>query len=334
MDRNCIRYRPSQYSKATVVAFLLFMSGMAYSTEKVSDETFVDGLAATVKSVPILHSEIQSKIERGQTVIISPYPAKEDASEFEKALQDQINFELILQRVDELELSVTESEIDSEISKFLSSRKLTLAGLQEALEQQGMTYEQYKEDFADQIVIRKFQGRVINPLIKITDKDLESYYLKRVGSTSENVSLKLRQIFIKTPSDSSDVVTEGKLDRAQEVYEKLKAGMDFGEAAKVFSDLPGATENGGAMAAIQLSDLSQQVRDVIAPLAEGEFTQPISTPAGYYIFFLEKRQFSGSSGFDKQKQRLEFELRSEELANQTQKWLVEQRRLSKIKIIN
>jgi peptidyl-prolyl cis-trans isomerase SurA len=299
-----------------------------------AQEQLVDRVVATVNDSPVLHSEIKSKIDRGQSVIISSHPAKEEASEFEKALQDQINFELILQKVDELELTVDESQIESEIKTFIKNRNMSLDELKQALQQQGMTYAQYKEDFADQMIIRKFQGRVINPLIKVTDKDLESYYLKRVGSTSENVTLNLRQIYIMTPPDATPVVVDGKRKRAREVYEKIKAGTAFSEAAKIYSDAPGATENGGQMPPVQMSDLAEQIRGLVAPLSAGEFTEPVETPAGFYIFYLEKKQFSGSSDFAKQKSRLEFELRSEELATQTQKWLNEQRRRSKINVIN
>ena len=75
------------------------------------------------------------------------------------------------------------------------------------------------------------------------------------------------------------------------------------------------------------------IRSNLEALGIGAFTKPIETPGGYFIFYVEKRQFAGSDDFGRQKKKLEFELRSLELESQTMKWLAEERRRSKIEII-
>jgi peptidyl-prolyl cis-trans isomerase SurA len=312
---------------------LCLMASLYPSFGNAAGEKVVDRIVAEVNGDALLLSDVEDKIKTGQVVVVSEYPATDKDSDFEKALQDQINFKLILQRVDELEITVEDGEVEAEIKEFLKQRNLNDEGLKEALSQQGMTYAEYKKDFKNQMMVRKFQGRVIGPLIKVTDKDLENYFLKKTGTTSDNVRLQLRQIFIKIPGDAIATVVEGKNSRAREVHQKLLAGMNFGEAAKLYSDDPAAQENGGFMNEVKLNELSDMIRPEIETLTTGAFTQPIKTPGGFYIFYLEKKRFSGSDDFGRQKKQLEYELKNIEFASQTKKWLAEQRRRSKIKII-
>ena len=250
MGRASHEHGKRKNTKAYLVAVLSLLS-----FPLMAQETLVDRIAAIVNGKPVMYSEIQKKIKKGQPVSLSQYPAKDSDSDYDKALNDEINYQLVLQKIEEFEIEISDADVDAEIQAFLKQRNLSPAGLREALRGQGMTYEEYQKDFRNQMIMRKFQGRVISPLIKITDKDIENYYIKKTGSTSENVRLRLRKIFISIPSGAVTAVRKAKEDRAKEVYGKLENGMDFVEAAKIYSDDPGAKESGGLMPAVKLNDL-------------------------------------------------------------------------------
>jgi parvulin-like peptidyl-prolyl isomerase len=295
-------------------------------------EELIDKVVAVVNGVPILHSEVETKVRSG-FFSVSFFPAAEDAPIFEKALQDAINFQLILQRAEELDIEVTDTELDQEINYNLERRGQNKDGLVDALKQAGMDYQEYREDFRKQVVFRRFQGMVIRPMIKITDKDLETFYLKKTGSTAENVRLILRQILIKVPEGSVDEVVQGKLKLARSIYQKLESGTEFEQAARIYSDLEGARENGGLMSGVKLSDLSDSIRKEVEKLDAGKFTLPVRSPLGFHIFFLESKKFSGSDEFLKQKRELENELMMVEAEAQTKRWLTDFRRKNEIKIV-
>jgi parvulin-like peptidyl-prolyl isomerase len=87
------------------------------------------------------------------------------------------------------------------------------------------------------------------------------------------------------------------------------------------------------MPAMKLSDLSANIRKEISPLAVGQVSKPIKVAGNFHIFKLEEKTFSGSDDYARSKRKLEFELRSLEIFDQTQKWIVDQRRRSKIIIM-
>jgi len=298
-----------------------------------SGEVLLDRIVAVVDGHPILYSDVMQKVARGPLIVVSAYPAEDNAPAYDRALQDAINFELVLSKAKDLEIDVRDEEVDQEIKSFLQSRGLSQDGLMDHLQQAGLKFADYKRDFRDQMILRRFQGRVITPLVKVTDKDVETYYLKKSGATSDLVELVLRQILIAASSSATPDVIAAKKKLAAEVHQKLVDGMAFPEAVKVYSDEDDARENGGLMAPVKLKDLATQIRAVIEPLEVGKFTDPVRTPLGFHIFYLEAKKFSGSDEFKSQKKQLEFELRNIELANQTKRWLTEQRQKSDVKII-
>jgi peptidyl-prolyl cis-trans isomerase SurA len=296
-------------------------------------ETLVDRLVAEVNGEGVTYSEVMDKVKNGPLVVVSSAPAPTGASPFETALQDLINFRLILQKAQELEIDVSDEKLDEEIAGFLEKRKLTIEGLKDALKEQGMTFANYRQDFRNQAILNQFQGRVIYPAIKLTDRDVEAYYLKTSGNSNDSLRLTLRQLFIEVRQDAGEVVKKGKEALAQKAFQELSSGLSFEQAVKVYSDAEDARANGGLMPPLFLKDLAASFQKVIQNLEEGQFSTPIKTPNGYFLFFLEKKSFAGSDEFQKQKRELEMKLRQEEVEHQTAKWLEDERRKSKVRIV-
>jgi parvulin-like peptidyl-prolyl isomerase len=298
-----------------------------------SGEVLLDRVAAVVDGRPILYSDIRAKVEKGPLVVVSEFPLEETAPAYDRALQDSVNFELMLSKAKELEIDVRDDEVDADIKSFLEARGLNQEGLLEHLKQSQMTLADYKKDFKNQMILRKFQGRVIAPLIKITDKDVETYYLKRAGSASDLIELVLRHILISVPKGSVPAVIEAKRKLAAEVHQKIADGMAFQEAAKIYSDEQRARESGGLMAPVRAKDLIGPIREGVESLEVGQITQPIQTSLGFHLFQLDQKKFAGSQEFLSKKRQLENELRNQELVEQTRHWLSEQRQRTKIELL-
>jgi peptidyl-prolyl cis-trans isomerase SurA len=303
---------------------------VAYAAE---GETLVDRVVGTVDGHPVLYSDVQQKVTKGPLVVVSDYPAEESSPVFERALQDALNYQLVMEKAKDLDIDVRDDEVESEITSFLATRGLNKDGLMEHLKQEGMTYEDYRRDFKDQMILRRFQGRVIGPLVKVTDKDVETYYLKKAGSDTDLVELVLRQILIAVPTGASEDVFEAKQKLAREVHQRLTGGMPFVDAVVVYSDESTARDKKGAMAPVRAKDLATPIRIEVENLEPGQFSMPVKTAMGFHIFLLEERRFSGGSEFLRMKGQLEAELRGQELADQTRRWLIEQRQRSKVEII-
>lgn len=298
-----------------------------------ADETLVDRIAAVVDGAPILHSVVTDKVEHGPLVVVSDFPSDEQSPAYQRALNDLINFELINKKVREYEIDIKPEELDAEINQYLSGRGLTREQLDEYLTREGKTYDEYKLTFRDSMLVSRFQGRVINPFVKITDKDVENFYVRKSGSSTDMIEITLRQILISIPTDANPDIVSAKQALAREIQQKVAGGASFAEMARIYSDDSSSKDNGGLLPKITLKDLAQSLRTHVESLEIGKSTAPIRLDNGFALFYVDDKRFASSAEFESKKRELEYELRSIEIQNQTRRWLSEQRQKSKVEII-
>ena len=332
MGRN--RPQHNSYQKFTnLLTGIAFSSSLFVSHIGISAE-LIDRLVAEVNGSAITLSEAKIKVDKGPLVEVSPFPAQEKDPPLQVAIHDLINKKLILQKADELEIEVTDAAVTEEIERFMKGRNLTKDQLNEALGEQGMSYDQYREDFKTQMIMNQFQGRELLPQIKISDRDVQLYYLRQSGSAAENVRLVLRQLQISLSPDAVDSVKEGKRSLVDKAYQELEGGMPFEQVVKIYSDNDEARKSGGLMSPLYVKDLAPLFQTAVKDLDEGKYSKPIETPVGYFIFYVDKKEFSGSDEYKKQRAQLEGALRQEEMGRLLARWIEGQRKKSDIKILN
>jgi parvulin-like peptidyl-prolyl isomerase len=306
---------------------ILFVSLSFLSTSAMA-RTLVDRLVAEVDDTPITYVEVLDKAHL-QNVIVSTYPATENSSPFDAALQDLINTELVLAKAAELGIEFSDERTTQRINEIMQEQNLTMDQLVQVLREQGTTYEQYFKDAKMRFLVGQFIGGFIVPQVNFTEKELETYYMKTSGIKEENVKVTLRQILLTANADN----IEAKKAQANDVINKLNGGLAFDQAVQQFSEAPDAKATAGLMPSLALSDLSQEFRQAIAPLEVGQFTQPIVTGFGVFIFYVENKEIGENEDFAKNRQELEYRFRQEKAFKQLDKWLAGERNKSNIRVL-
>ena len=266
-------------------------------------------------------------------VIISEFPSLETDKPFDRALNDSINFQLILQRAKELDIDVNDEDLEKEIQKFLVERSSTKEKLIEFLKKENQSYEDYRVDFKNQIVLRRFQGKVILPSIKITEKDLETFYLSKSESLSGVSELSMRQIVVKYDDTMTAEQKKVKDATIKELMLRLTTGMSFEDAVKVYSDDEEGRQSGGLTKGIQSKDLTPQIRQVVETLNPGAHSQPVLIAGAYRVFQVLEREISGNQEFKNKRAQLQKQLELIELSRQTNNWISSQRQRASVKLL-
>ena len=278
---------------------------------------------------PILMSEINTKVKTGPLVLISDFPADEKSEPFQRALQDSINFQLMKAAAEELEIEIADEEVESQITKILDNQKASRSQLAEFLKQQGKSYADYKQDFRNQLLLRRFQGRVIMPLVKISEEQIRSFYLEKSGKSAESITFDIKQLLIPVDSGASIKAKQAKKELIEEAFQKISGGLDFDKAAKLYSSSQGVS----LMKAVKVNDLAPDIKKAVQFLDKGEVSLPVETGVGYHLFYIVKKDYAGDSKYLKQKRQLEFELRNREINSQLKLWLESERQKRKVSII-
>lgn len=314
----------------SLIIWLLFTPTLFAQVE--SNEVLLNRVLCIVDSRPIFHSDIQKKVEVGPIILVSEFPSDKEASPYEKALNDAINFELILSASKDLDIEVSDSDLELEIGRYLEEQRISKEKLVDLLKNEGETYEGYRSDFKNQLILRRFQRKVIAPSIKVTDKDIETYYLTQSNTdNTDSIEVTLQQIQISIRPDQPKELQEARKLLVQDLGLKLKSTTDFTEAAGLYSDENSSTK--GAPFTVRLKDLASNLKSSIEALKPGEVSNPIPIGPNFLFIKLVDRKVTLNREFETQKQKLEQELKILELRNQTNKWLSEQRQRSTIKYI-
>ncbi len=284
----------------------------------------LDRVLATVNGDAVFYHEVQDKLKTSNIVLFSSYPAGESASDYEKALNDEINIKLVTQAAKGLGID-DEGDVDQKIADFLSSNHLTKKELLKELESQGISFEKYRKDFQDQMILKDFQSRVIYPMVKMTDKDLEAYYLRKTSKNDRsNLKYDLRMIFIKDGKDAKE--------KTQVVVGELKSGKTFEEVVRLYSDDSSTRKEGGLISGIYLRDLSVDIAGVVKDMKPSTYSTPVKSSDGYYIVYLVSTSLGEDKNFNSSKQKLQAEYSQELYQRQLTSWLESQRRKSQIVI--
>ena len=116
--------------------------------------------------------------------------------------------------------------------------------------------------------------------------------------------IKTSHIMIQFAEEDSEEVLADKEKKANEIYEKLKAGADFSEMAKQYSDDKGSSKDGGALPWFGTGRMVENFENAAFALENnGDFSQPIKTRFGWHI--IQRNDLKGIPTFEEIEEDLE-----------------------------
>jgi peptidyl-prolyl cis-trans isomerase D len=134
-------------------------------------------------------------------------------------------------------------------------------------------------DFADEVVI--------------SDEEVKSYYEENIDMFQEERQVKARHILFKVDPESSEEEEEKVKERALSVLEKARAGEDFADLAKEYSEGP-SSEQGGDLGYFPRGQMVKPFDDAAFGMKKGEISDLVKTQFGYHIIKVEDIKEAGT----------------------------------------
>ncbi|RLB41009.1 MAG: hypothetical protein DRH12_09230 [Deltaproteobacteria bacterium] len=151
-------------------------------------------------------------------------------------------------------------------------------------------FEKHKEEFR---VPEKIRVRyiVINPdefkdKVKITDEEIREYYEDNLASFRVKRQIKARHILFRLPPDATKEQEKKVRKKAEEVLKEARAGKDFAELAKKYSEGP-TKSKGGDLGYFSKGMMVKPFEDAAFKLKKGEISDLVRTRFGYHIIKVE-----------------------------------------------
>lgn len=135
----------------------------------------------------------------------------------------------------------------------------------------------------DRAVFGLAEGEVSDPVI--SSRGVHVIKLDAVHGDGRRT---ISQVFLPMEVTQEDVdAAENAISQARE---RVLGGEAFSLVAAEVSGDPVSAARGGVLGTFSLTDLSEQFQTVLVEAQEGDITEPLLTPAGWYIFqVLERR---------------------------------------------
>jgi peptidyl-prolyl cis-trans isomerase SurA len=311
--------------------FCLIFFGIAAA----QDSQVVDRIVAVVNDDIILLSELNRVFDPyAENIRRRGLPIEEERAMLfkvrEEILSHLIDRKLTDQESKRLGITVSDKEIDSAIERIKEANFYTDESMREALEKEGMTMEEYREQMEEQILRSKLVNFEVRSKIIITKEDIASYYESHKDVYQGKKKYHFRNILMKAPAED-DKKIEVK-EKMEIILARLKAGEPFEKLAEKYSELPSAAK-GGDLGVFEYDVLSPQLKEAIKGLNTGDVTPVLDTDLGYQIFFIQEIVEPESKSLEEALPEIEENLYKEIVDSKFKSWLEDLRKRSHIKII-
>ena len=237
-----------------------------------------------------------------------------------KVLNALIDNSLTQQEAIKYRISVSDNAVDNVVKNMMESRSMSLEQLEKALDNDGLTLTEYRKNIKKQILRNKLINHAVKSKVVVLESDIKSYYENHKEDYSGQKKYYLRNILIN------------KEDKIQEISSQLDTKKDFKELAKQYSIAPNA-KDGGDLGLFDIQNFPDNIKTEIAKLKKGQFTDIITTPQGFQIFYIEDIVFDGGKTYDQARDEIHKILYNAQAEKKFTTWLESLKKNAHIEIM-
>ena len=250
-----------------------------------AQEVVLERIIALVNDDVVLASELETELISVRQDLEQRNVRMPPAEELRRQVLERLIMQTLQLNVAERRgIRVDSATLDAAVRRVAERNGLSLTGLRDALETQGLDMARFREQLRREIVISRLRQQVMNQRVDITEQEIQQFIERNRSLDRE---YRLEQILISVPeAASANAIAEARA-RADAVVERLDAGESFARVAASESDARNALE-GGDMGWRPASQLPQTGADAIRELEPGQYTSPLRAPAGFQIYRLRE----------------------------------------------
>ena len=246
----------------------------------------VSKVAAVVNDTIITTYQLDQKIL--EISAQNPDYAKLDAAALEsfrlEILNGMIEEELLLQRADDLGISVSDDALNAAIDDVQQQNKLTRLQLIAALEQQGMSFDAYRDNMQNQILRYQVIGQEVQSKIDVTGQEIRLYYEEHIEDYRNSPYVHLTHIIFNVNEDAPPGEIAATRANAEKAHSRLLMGDSMADLLATYSEA-----SGGDMGKLNQADMASAFSNAIANLQTGEISAIIEIPGSLFIFKMLER---------------------------------------------
>ncbi|QJR80274.1 peptidylprolyl isomerase SurA [Alteromonas pelagimontana] len=247
----------------------------------------LDRVAVIVDQGVILESEIQALIDEvKRNAETNDQSLPSDRALRTQAIERLILKSLQMQMAERMGIQVSDPQLEQTIANIAASQDASVADLRQELAREGVSYDDYREDVREELIVGEVRRANVRRRIYITPQEIESLVKLMDEQGAEQAEYDLGHILIGLPSEPTDADVADARDRADKVIELLKGGSDFAKIAIASSSGSEALE-GGDMGWLNINSMPTLFAEAVQGKEKGELIGPIRSGAGFHILKIQ-----------------------------------------------
>ena len=274
--------------------FAVFTSQQAAWAQKPPPVVVLDRIVAVVNDEVITRIDLDERVRVAIQQLRqqgTPLPTPEVLAR--QTLERIVTHRVQLHFAKETGLRVDDTELDRAISRIAQENSLTLQGMRQTLEKDGVPFPRFREDIRNEITLARLREREVDNRIVVTEGEIDNFLSLQQGLEGSGDEYNLSHILVVVPENASPEQIQARRDRAEQAYAQLKGGADFRQVAAAFSEAPDALQ-GGMMGWRQSSRLPTLISDALRSMRVGELGPILRSPNGFHILRLNDKRGGGT----------------------------------------
>ena len=252
----------------------------------------VDRIVAVVNKEVITYSELHEAVGMAERQLRRQgTPAPERPVLERQMLERLILDKAQLQLARETGIRIDELQLDRAVERIAQSNNMTLADFRQALESDGVSFDAWRNDVRQQMIMVRLREREVENRVQVSDTEVD-LFLDQVKARPEGAEYNLAHILVRVPEGASPERIQQARARAEQALAEAKGGSPFARVAASFSDAPDALQ-GGALGWRSHDRLPELFAEALAKMQPGEVSAPLRSPAGFHLLQLIDRRGAG-----------------------------------------
>jgi len=256
---------------------LLLFSSSAYSYVP------LDRIIAVVNEDVIMHSELEAKMRTVRDQIKQQGAKIPPASILERQVLDNlVQNRIQLQLASRAGIRVDDETLNRTIGNIAAENQVSLTQFREILEQDGYSYEKFREDIRNEITLTQLRNRQVESRIVVTEREIDNFLVNQEFQGTFQTEIRLSHILLSLPEAATEDEIAQVRQVANQIREDLLSGADFADTATTVSD-GGNASNGGNLGWRKIEDIPSLFADYIPEMKNGDISELIQSPSGFHI---------------------------------------------------
>jgi peptidyl-prolyl cis-trans isomerase SurA len=254
---------------------------LSTSNPALAEPQLIDRIVAIAEDDVVLASEIRDHL---QTVVKNAQRSgarlPNESVLYEQVLNRLILDKLQVQRAQRIGMRISDQELNKSLDNIARQNNMSLPEFRQALENDGVSYVDIREQTRKDLILRKIQQRSVMRNISISPSEIDNFLASEAGKKLLQVEYSIDHVLL--PVD--DINNEERVEKARQTALQLaKLATEQTQFIDIRNDIDQAGATHAPLGWRSQNDIPSILEDAVLQLATGEVSEPILSDSGFHL---------------------------------------------------